>query len=232
MTTALARKFKIDVSSDGTTWVSLKGVNDFNPQVTPTLQDSSDYDTDGWASQEKTMQAWANTVKVNRKTTSGTYDPGQELVRAAHDQFGDEARIYTRWYDREGGPEAYSGLALVGWSRSKTGVVDLDEATITFTGDGARESITNPGTAATAPIVLSAASTPAAQTEGGMVEIHGSVFTGATGVKFGAASATEVRIISDSVIVATMPAGSAGSAAITVINAIGTSNSLAYTRGA
>jgi hypothetical protein len=234
MSTALARKFKIDVSTDGTTWTPLKGVNDFSPQVTPTNQDSSDYDTNGWSSSEKTMQAWANTIKVNRKTTAGVYDPGQEIVRAAHDQFGDAARVYTRWYDRTPGtPEAYSGLALVGWARSKTGVADLDEVTITLTGDGARTAITNPAASGVVPVILSAG--PTAVTAAGLVTITGSGFVGTvatTGVKFGGVNATSWVVVSDSEIVAVMPTGSAGSAVVLVTNATGASTAFPYTRGA
>lgn len=88
------------------------------------------------------------------------------------------------------------------------------------------------GTAATAaPVVASAASTPAAQVAGGLVTITGSNFTGATGVKFGAVSSVLFFIDSDTQIRAVMPPGSAGSAPITVINSFATSNALAYTRG-
>jgi hypothetical protein len=143
------------------------------------------------------------------------------------------ARVYTRWYDRTAGtPEAYSGLAIVGWSRSKTGVADLDEATITFTGDGARTPISNPAAPGVAPVVLSA--TPSGVAAAGLVTIAGSGFTGTvstTGVKFGGVNATSWVVVSDSEIVAVMPAGSAGSAVVLVTNATGASNSLAYTRG-
>lgn len=233
MTTALARRFKVDVSADNSAWVALKGINDLNPQISPTLQPADDYDTDGWSQQEKTMQGWSLVAKCLRKTVSGVFDPGQELVRAQQLGFGDDARIYTRWYDRNGEPEAYKGLALVGWAPSKTGVADLDEVTITLTGDGALTSITNPFEAAAIPIILSA--TPSAVAEGGIVEITGTGFaavTGAASVKFGATNATSYIVVSDNVIVAVMPAGSAGAANITVVNGEGTSAAFSYTRGA
>jgi hypothetical protein len=161
------------------------------------------------------------------------FDSGQEIVRAAQLEFGDDARVYVRWYDRNGAPEAFSGLAVVGWSQSKTAVADLDEVTITLTGDGALSEIDNPYAAAAVPVILSA--TPSAVAEGGQVLIKGSNFTGtvsSTGVKFGSTNATSWIVISDGVISAVMPAGSAGSAAITVTNAAGASATFAYTRGA
>jgi hypothetical protein len=70
---------------------------------------------------------------------------------------------------------------------------------------------------------------------GNQVTITGNGFTGTvatTGVKFGATNATSWTVVSDSLIVAIMPTGTAGAANVTVTNANGTSNSLAYTRGA
>lgn len=235
MTTALARRFKVDVSADGTTWVPFKGINDFSPPITPNLQAADDFDSDGWNSFEKTMQSWVVTIKALRKTIAGVFDSGQELVRAAQLGFGDDARVHVRWYDRNGAPEAYSGLAIVGWVPSKTGVPDLDEVTVTLTGDGALTAISNPYAAAAVPVITSVSSTPAAQVEGGQVRINGSGFTGVvatTGVKFGATNATSWVTVSDQLLVAVMPAGLAGAANITVTNAAGTSTAFSYTRGA
>ena len=229
---ALARRFQIDVSSDGTTWTQLLGVTDFNPQITPNMQDSSTYDSDGWGSSEITMNKWSLAIKVLRQTSGGVFDPGQELVRARVAQFGDNARIYVRYYDNSGAPEAYSGRAIVEFNRSKTGVSDLDEASITLTGDGALTPITNPFAPSVVPTILSAS--PSGAAAGAQVEITGSGFTGTvatTGVKFGGVNASSWLVLSDSVIVAVMPAGSAGAANIVVTNATGASAAFSYTRG-
>jgi hypothetical protein len=234
MPTALARRFKVDVSTVAapTTWVSLKGINDLNPAISPTLVGSDDYDSNGFSSFEKTMQGWVLTAKCLRKTSSGVFDPGQELVRAAQLQFGDLARANVRWYDRNGAPEAFSGLAVVGYSASKTGVADLDEVTITLTGDGALTAIANPYAAAAVPVVLAAS--PTAVATAGIVNITGTGFIGTvptTGVKFGGVNATSWIVVSDNTIVAVMPAGSAGAANIVVTNAAGASSAFNYTRG-
>ena len=233
MPTALARRFRVDVSDLATpnAWVPFKGINDFSPPVTPNLQAADDYDTGGWSAFEKTMQAWVATIKALRKTTAGVFDPGQELVRSKQLGFADAARINVRWYDRNGAPEAVQGVAIVGWVPSKTGVVDLDEITCTLTGDGTLAPIVNPGTAATAAIIMAA--TPSGAAAGSMVQISGSGFagtTGATGVKFGGVNASSYIVVSDSLIVAIMPAGSAGSAPIVVTNPVGASTAFPYTR--
>lgn len=231
-TTALARKFRVDLTSDLTLsggWVELKGISAFKPTVDSNTVETSAYDTDGWDSFEITGLAWGATATVFRRTLAGVYDPGQELARAAVGQFGDGARVGLRFYDKNGGPEAYQGVAVVKWERAQDGVKDVDAATITFMGDGARATITNPGVGAAVPTLLSAL--PSGAATGAQVTVKGSGFTGTTTVKFGATNATSFAVVSDSALVAVVPAGSAGSAAVTVTNGVGNSTALPYTRG-
>ncbi|WP_378144810.1 phage major capsid protein [Cnuibacter sp. UC19_7] len=86
--------------------------------------------------------------------------------------------------------------------------------------------------AAVTPAVTAA--TPSGAAAGATVTVEGSGFTGvsgAGGVKFGSSNATSYTVVDDSTIAAVVPAGSAGTANITVTNAAGTSNSFGYTRG-
>lgn len=231
-TTALARKFRVDITSDLTLaggWTELKGISALKPTVDGNTVETSAYDTDGWDSFEITGNAWGVTATVFRRTLAGIYDPGQEIARATTGQFGDSARVGIRWYDKNGGPEAYQGVAIVKWERANDGVKDVDAATITFMGDGARLSIANPGTGSTVPTLLSAL--PSGAATGEQVQVKGAGFTGTTTVKFGGVTATSYVVVSDSALVAVMPAGSAGSAVVVVTNAVGSSTSLAYTRG-
>lgn len=233
-TTALARKFRVDVTSDltlATGWTQVKGISALKPAVDPNLVETSSYDAAGWDSFEVTGNAWSLQATFWRRFPSGVYDVGQELLRARIAQFGDSARIGVRWYDTGGSTEAYQGVAIIKWERAQDGVKDVDAATVTLTGDGALATITNPGTAPVAPVLISAL--PSGVAAAGQVQITGTGFTGvtgATGVKFGGTNASSYVIVSDSVIVAVMPAGSAGSAVVLVTNGVGASNSLAYTR--
>ena len=86
------------------------------------------------------------------------------------------------------------------------------------------------GTASSAPLISTAL--PSAAGDYDVVTITGARFTGTTGVTFGGVAAADFTVVSDSTIVASMPAGDAGSAAIIVTNAGGASSSKAYTRGA
>lgn len=234
MSVALARRFRMDVSADNTTWLNFAGMTDFNNTESSTDQSTADYDNNGYDSFEKTLTTWGVTAKANRITTAGAFDPGQELVRKARFQFGDAARVYVRWYDRNGAPEGYSGRALVDWQQTKTGVADVEEVTVAFKGDGILTPQTvSPALAPALPAVASA--TPTAQTVGKQVQITGNGFTSTvatTGVKFGTVNATSWLVVSDSLIVAVVPTGPAGPANITVTNTAGTSLAFPYTRGA
>ena len=237
MSTALARKFRIDVTSDLTLaggWLQLNGIYSFKPDVTPKTIDTSAYDTDGWDANEVISNGWAVTADFWRRTAAGVYDPGQELVRACVGQTGDASRCGVRYYDKNGGPEAAKGVALAKWARAKDGVADGDASSIVLTGDGPLTVITNPGVAAVVPVVTSAL--PSGVTATNLVTIIGSGFTGTvatSGVKFNSVNASSWSVVSDSVIVAVMPTGSAGVGNIVVTNLTGPSTpAFNYTRGA
>jgi len=228
--TALARRYALDVSTDNVTWLRLASVNDRNKQVAPNKIDSTTYDSNGWTATEVTLQSWTVIVKALRQPSAGVYDPAQELCRATQGTFGDSIRLYVRTYDKFTGAEAQSGRAIVEWNESKTGVADLNEVQVTFTGDGALTNIANVLISAV-PVV--SAATPSGAAAGALVTITGQGFTGTiatSGVKFGGVNATSWSVVSDNSIVAIVPAGTAGSAPITVTNATGTSNALPYTR--
>lgn len=232
MSNALARRFKVDVSTDNTNWVPLGGLTDFNPQETPTLQSADDYDSNGFASFEKTLTGAKLTCKARRKLTAGAFDAGQELVRATAFQFGTSARIYVRWYDRNGANQAYSAYMLAEYNQAKTAVQDIEEVHIVFTADGAVTSITNPASAASAPQIVSA--TPSGAAAASLVTVTGAYFTGvtgATGVKIGGVNATNYTVVSDQTIVFTMPTGTAGATTIVITNGAGASAGFNYTRG-
>ena len=237
-TTALARKFRVDVTSDLTLaggWTELKGIYALKPTVEPNMVETSSYDTaDGWDSFELTGNSWGVTASFYRRTNSGVYDPGQELARACVGQSGDGARIGIRVYDRDGGDEAFEGVAIVTWERANDGVKDVDAATVTFQGDGARTDISNPGTASSVPVITSVSPATGAAAGGTLVTISGSGFTGTvstTGVKFGGTNATSFNVINDSLISAVTPAHSAGAVDVLVTNGVGpsTTGTGAYT---
>lgn len=223
----LARSTAVDVSADGVTWLTLPEKTDTAPQIIPNKQDASSYDSNGWSASEITMQDWSLAIKYLKVSSGGVVDPVQELIRARQGQFGDAARLYVRWYDTDGGPEAWQGRAIVELQRSKTAVVDLAEITVTFTGDGTLTAITNPFVSSALPVLLSAAQTGTGV--GSLVTLTGQHLTGATSVKFGATAATTFAVLSDTTISVLVPTGSTGSQSLTVVTAAGTSAGLTKT---
>lgn len=234
--TLLARDWKLDVSTDGVNWVPLKGMTEFTPDISPNLVDTSDYDTDGWDSNEPTMQSFKLGIKINRKKTAGVKDPGQEILRACQGQFEDAARAYFRYYKRADGSEAKSGRIIPTWTPSKTSNKDVEEIQINGTGDGILADIADVSVTPPAPTILSVAtsdgSTPGT---GAQITITGSAFAStvaATGVKVGGTAAVPFTVVSDNIIVATMPTGAAGSTTVTVTNSTGASSPFNITRAA
>lgn len=149
LVSTVARKWALDVNT-GTVaapvWTPVRAIGELKPTIDSQMEDDSDYDSNGWASEVKTQLKWALETKVFRKVgvTSANYDPGQEKLRAAADQFGAAGTVQVRWYDRTGGPEAYSGFASVAWEPEGGDAKALDQVTIKLSGNGARTNITNP----------------------------------------------------------------------------------------
>lgn len=236
MATTLSRKFRVDVTTDLTLasgWLQLNGIDDWSPQINPNMEETTAYDTTGWKTNEVTLQDWSATASLFRRIVSSTYDPGQELVRATQGQFGTAARLGVRWYDKNGGPEAYSGVAIPELNRANTGVSNVEKWSITFacTDIPLNINITNPYNVATAPVITSV--TPSGAAAGNAILIVGAYFTGTvptTGVKVGGVNATSWTVQNDGLITAVVPAGSAGSAPVVVTNATGASAAFPYTR--
>lgn len=86
------------------------------------------------------------------------------------------------------------------------------------------------GGSAGAPIV--SAALPSAQSVGKSLLIKGVRFTGTTACTVGGTAVTNFTVIDDVTLAVTVPAGSAGPAAIIVTNASGAGASFPYTRGA
>lgn len=222
----LARGYKFDVSTDATTWVHPLGLDNLNDKLDPNIENANEYDSDGWSSGEITLYNWSLVVGMHRKKDSGTEDPGQALIRACRGEFADGARLYVRWYRTDGIDEAWQGRAIVGVENRDTGVENIASWTVTFTGDGPATKISNPFSASSVPVVSSVSPNNGSTAGGNLVTITGQGFTGvsgAAGVKFDSTNATSYVVVSDSKIVAEVPAGSAGSADVVVTNSTGAS---------
>ncbi|MCF2531751.1 phage tail tube protein [Yinghuangia soli] len=147
----LAREWAIDfnMAAAGVTpkdYLSVRAVRNMVPKVTPTMQDDSDYENEGWTSQAKTMLGWEITLTISRKVgrVSGQYPRSVERLRACATQFGGDGLADVRWYKRRPGDEAYQGVAHVNWDPQGGEAANLDEVQCILTGNGKRTEIMNP----------------------------------------------------------------------------------------
>lgn len=211
-------------------WLNVPDITGLNPSAPPKQKDDTTYANKGQSSQAKTGEDWTMQVQVKGvKDETGEFQPELLVLINAADSNGADNVIGYRYYHATSAVLAYQGTAGVEWTRANTDNDSIEFFSFTLTGKGDRTKITNPAVTPTAGVVSQAA--PSAAAAGALVSITGSGFTGATGVKFGAVSATVFTVVDDNHIVAVVPAGSAGSAPVTVITPAGTSNALPYTRG-
>lgn len=155
------------------------------------------------------------------------WDTSTSLARYLHANEG--ATVAASFSPRTGSGPAFT-TSLVITPGAIGGAVNAFATTSVTLGCTAKPTLSETGAVPT----ISAAS-PSAVSVGNQVSITGLRFTGvtgATGVKFNAINATSYTVVSDTLIVATMPAGAAGSAPIIVTNGTGASSAFAYTRGA
>jgi len=230
----LVRKWFLDINV-GTiaapSWIGVFGLGEFKPNIDPTLQDDSDFDSEGHKSQAVTALGWALEVKVNRKVSSSAataYDPGQEALRLAADQMGPAGVVHVRWYEMTpGGPraEAYEGFAAVSWTPDGGSMDALDTVTVTLTGRGKRTAITHPEGATVVPTITTLTPNTAPVAGGTLIMITGTGFTAATDVKVGGTSvpAADWEVASDTKLALKAPAKTAGAQPVTVVNAAGSS---------
>ena len=211
-------------------WLTVFGMSQFTPNMTYTDQDATDFDSDGWASSVQTQRGWNISGGVQRKRYSAAEDPGQAFLRTAA---FNALNVHIRWFDRYHGSETGEGYASVKWEPQGGGATDLETANFTLTGQGKLGTISGGNPYNVVPTITSAL--PSGAGTGATVTIVGTQFwglSGAAAVKFGATNATSYIVISETEVRAVMPAGSAGSANITVTNPVGTSTAFTYTRGA
>lgn len=150
--TTLARRWVVEVNM-GTdvspTWTLLPAITNFTWKADPNVEDDSTYDEGGWMSNTKTGQAWSAEATFNRKATpdSTAYSPVHEALRAAAFAFGAASKVGIRFFDRDGLPEAYQGVALVQWEPSGGSRTALEQIKATLTGTGQLLLIDNPAAA-------------------------------------------------------------------------------------
>ena len=149
LVTTLANKFRLEVNTgtpEAPTWTKVRGITTIKPGLDYSTEDDSDIDTgiDGATLVTGRSASVTCTVKRGKGISTGNYDAGQEALREAADAAGTpEGTVQIRWFDRTGGPEAYTAFALSQWAPqggNKTG----DKVDVTLPIQGRRTVIANP----------------------------------------------------------------------------------------
>ncbi len=238
----LARKWVCEVNTGASVgapvWTLVRGMAEFTAkEAEGNFEDDNVYEDNGYTGQTKTALSWSAAGKVMRRTdpTNVTiYDPGQEKLRSLMKTLGPLGVGYFRIYDRDGGPEAWTGFAEVKWDPDGGSPTDLESVSFELLGKGATTTITNPNAPTLAIPTVTALSPATGTTAGGtLVKITGTDFLdrfgnsvltgGAAAVKFGANNATTYQVQDRQTIYAVAPAGTAGSKDVTVTTTAGTS---------
>lgn len=151
LVTQLAGRYAVDVNNgtyDTPDWVRVRGNTGWTLGINYTSEDDSDTDSGDWDATLDTSIGWTLTggVKRGRGKISGSFDPGQEIIRRASYKLGDDHIVDVRYYDRAATSvedEAKRGFAKANWAPqggNKTG----DRVNITLTGQGELTDIDNP----------------------------------------------------------------------------------------
>lgn len=131
-------------------WTPVNGLTECKVSYTPTMQDVTDFDSNGAKSSQATAYEWGIEFKCRRGVKAGTpteYDAGQEAIRLAAQQIGLGNIIEVRAYEMEpNGPrvEAYQGNVSAGWEPDGGSMETASTVTCNLAGNGARQSIVHP----------------------------------------------------------------------------------------
>lgn len=241
-TAALAPALQVDLGRGSVvgvgSWATVFGQRSIKPAQNTGKTDNSDADTGRWTSEAVVSLGRMIEAEFERKTYVGAFDAGQEELRAIAES-DPPILLHYRMFNRYGlADPSEEGFAVVEWSPQGGGQADTAKTQVVLSVQGKPTKITNPFATAVVPTIYAGTTDVGgpltAIATGAVVILRGSGFTsakafGAAGVKFGATNATAYAAPSDNVIVAVVPATSAGSQPIVVTNATGASTTFPFT---
>ena len=143
LNSTLARDWALQVNTGTESvpkWVFVRGLSQFAPQSTPTMQDDSDIDNEGYKSQIATAIELTFQGEGKRKGQKAegkfTQDPGQAALREKGRKMGLDNVIPARCWRTDGVQEAYESHFSVQWEDQAGGNEDLDSFTFTMMSRG------------------------------------------------------------------------------------------------
>jgi hypothetical protein len=217
--TVLARKYRIDIDTGtypAVAYNQLIGVEDAKLVETLRTEDDEAYEDGGAAREAVTGYSWQIEGKLAFSTNlAGTaLDTVHNFLRtkfvALRAASAQASEFGVMFYNRDGVTDLHSSEGRVyvkEWKQS--GGKGREVIDFVLMGQGPLAAITNPLGSAV-PVITSLVPAAAGTAAGGIIQIFGQKFTGATAVSFGGTAATNFAVVNDGLIVATKPALTAG----------------------
>ena len=133
LNSTLARDWALQVNTgtqEEPNWIYVRGLSQFAPQSSPTMQDDSDIDSEGYKSQIATAleMTFKGEGKRKGKKSEGKFaqDPGQAALREKGRKMGLDNVIQARCWRTDGVQEGYDSYFSVKWEDQAGGNEDLD----------------------------------------------------------------------------------------------------------
>lgn len=127
-------------------WLNVPDINGFAPANAPKTKDRTTYANKGQTKNTKRGSDFTAPVSIlGIRDNTGEFQPELVLLIEAADADGDDNNVAYRYYHATSGVLAYAGTAGVNWTRANSGPDDDEWFDFTFTGQGDRVKITNPG---------------------------------------------------------------------------------------
>lgn len=232
-TPANSFEFLLDLWKDGG-WLTFADVTNVNPAFTDKTRARQTYAMKG----ADAMLAYARNLVLTWdheavRDENGQFQPELQDLIDASKSLGMANQRRIRAYDALGADYALDGDFAISVTRTNTGWDDPGFFTITATQYKFRGWIANPVLTGNIPSELSVA--PVTAAGGAKVYIQGrnlADVASPAGVKFGGTNATAIEVVSDSLIVATVPGTGGASAPIVVTNPSGAATAIPFNRTA
>ncbi|NMM84314.1 hypothetical protein B2J88_08065 [Rhodococcus sp. SRB_17] len=152
LSSTLARDWILEVQI-GAVWTRVRGLTSVSPIFEGALQDDSDIDSEGYASEIATGLSYRVEGGGKRKgETDPTFvdDPGQNHLRQLGRRTGLDNKVTARIYRRDELPDAYQGTHPVKWTDSAASDPNaLQEFSFTLGFGGKPQEIAKPTVAKT-----------------------------------------------------------------------------------
>lgn len=126
-------------------WTPVRGLTSIPLEITPTEEDTSDFDSEGWADSLTTFRAWTLNVEgfegFTGEDATPVEDPGQEALRTAGLATGSDAYVQVRMY-RTDNNKGYEGRGSANWTGKGGTVKGVEPFRCNITGSGTLSPVT------------------------------------------------------------------------------------------